>query len=78
VAILSAIPRHFELQVYRGMVNDLKNLMSINQHGFMKNLSTITNLLESVSFVLNSIEVGNQVDSIYTEGFFSCALSTVA
>jgi hypothetical protein len=33
MAILSAIPKGFELLVYRGMYNDLKNLMSINQHG---------------------------------------------
>jgi hypothetical protein len=35
VAILSAIPKRFELLVDRGMYNDLKNLISINQHGFM-------------------------------------------
>jgi hypothetical protein len=46
VAILSEIPK-----VYRGMYNDLKNLMSINQHGFMKNRSTITNLLECMHFL---------------------------
>jgi hypothetical protein len=63
VAILSAIPKRFELLVYRGMYNDLKNLMYINQHGFMKNQLTITNLLEYAFFVLNSIEDGNQVDS---------------
>jgi hypothetical protein len=34
--------------VYRRIYNDLKNLVSINQHGFMKNRSTITNLLEDV------------------------------
>jgi hypothetical protein len=55
VPILSAIPKRFELLVYRGMYNDLKNLMSINQHGFMKNRSTIMNL-----FVLNT-------DSVYTD-----------
>jgi hypothetical protein len=64
VAILSEIPRPFGLLVYRGMYNDLKNLMSINQHGFMKNRLTIRNLLEYASFVLNSIEDGNQVYSI--------------
>jgi hypothetical protein len=67
VAILSAIPKRLKLLVYRGMYNDLKNLMSINQHGFMKNRSTITKLFEYASFVLNSIEDGNQVDSIYTD-----------
>jgi hypothetical protein len=57
------------------MYNDLKNVMSINQHGFMKNRSTIANLLEYASFVLNSIEDGNQVDSIYTD--FSKAFDRV-
>jgi hypothetical protein len=70
-ALLSAIPKRFELLVYRGMYNDLENLMSINQHGFMKNRSTKTNLLEYASFVLNSIYDGNQVDFIYTE-FINC------
>jgi hypothetical protein len=30
VALLSAIPKHFELLVYRGMYNDLKKLMFID------------------------------------------------
>jgi hypothetical protein len=75
VAILSAIPKRFELLVYRRMQNDLKNLMSINQHGFMKKRSTITNLLKYASFVLNSIEDDNQVDSIYKD--FSKAFDRV-
>jgi hypothetical protein len=33
----------------------------------MKNRSTVTNLLEYSSFVLNSIEEGWQVDSVYTD-----------
>jgi hypothetical protein len=33
VAILSAIPKRFELLVYRIMYEDLKNLISVNQHG---------------------------------------------
>jgi hypothetical protein len=35
VAILSAIPKRSKLLDYREMYNDLKNQMSINQHGFM-------------------------------------------
>jgi hypothetical protein len=57
------------------MYNDFKNLMSINKHGLMKNRSTITNLFEYESFVLNSIEDGNQVDPIYTD--FSKAFDRV-
>jgi hypothetical protein len=67
VAILSAIPNRFELQVYRTMYDDLKKLIYVNQHGFIKNRSTVMNLLECASFVLNSIEEGWQVDSIYTD-----------
>jgi hypothetical protein len=55
VAILSAIPKRFELLVYRTMYDDLKNR------------STMTNLSEYASFVLNSIEEKWQVDSVYTD-----------
>jgi hypothetical protein len=46
MAILAAIPKRFELLVYRTMYEDLKNLISVNQHGFMKKQSTVTILLE--------------------------------
>jgi hypothetical protein len=36
--VVSAIPKLFELLVYRAMYNNLKNLYNVfNQHGFMKN-----------------------------------------
>jgi hypothetical protein len=35
MAILSAILKSFELLVFRAMYNDLKNLMSVNEHGFI-------------------------------------------
>jgi hypothetical protein len=57
-AILSAIPKRFELLVYRTMYDDLKKLIHVNKHGFMKKRSTVTNLLEYASFVLTSIEEG--------------------
>jgi hypothetical protein len=57
------------------MYEDLKNLISVNQHGFMKIRSTVTNLLEYASFVLNTIEEGWQVDSVHTE--FSKAFDRV-
>jgi hypothetical protein len=67
VAILSAIPNCFQLLVYGTMYEGLKNLISVNQHGFIKNRSTVTNLLEYSSLILNSIEEGWQVDSVYTD-----------
>jgi hypothetical protein len=67
VGWLSAIPKRFELLVDKTMYEDLKNLISVNQHGFMKNRSTVTSLLEYTSFVLNSIEEGCQVDFDYSD-----------
>jgi hypothetical protein len=75
VAILSAIPKRFELLVYRTMYGDLTNLIPVNQHGFMKNQSTVTKLLEYASFVLISIEEGWQEDFVYTD--FSKAFDRV-
>jgi hypothetical protein len=72
---VTAISKHFEMLVYRTMYDDLKNLISVNQHGFMKNRSTVTNLLENASFVLNSIGEGLQVDSVNTD--FSKAFDRV-
>jgi hypothetical protein len=74
-AILSAIPKIFEVLIYKTIYDDLKNLISMNQHGFMKNRLTVTNLLEYAFFVLNSIEEGWQVDSVYTD--FSKAFDQV-
>jgi hypothetical protein len=44
--MLSAIPKSFELLVYMTMYDDLNNFISVNQHVFMKNRLTETNLLE--------------------------------
>jgi hypothetical protein len=68
-AILSAIPRRYELLVYRTMYVNLKNLISVNQHGFMKNQSTVTNLLAYASFVLNLIKEGWQVYMDFSKAF---------
>jgi hypothetical protein len=55
------------LLVYRTMYDNLKNLMPVNQLGFMKNRSTVTNLLKYALFVMSSIEEGWQVVSVYTD-----------
>jgi hypothetical protein len=68
IAILSTVGKLFELLVYRHMYEDLKGQLADSQHGFVKDRSTVSNLLEYSSFfVLKSIEDGCQVDSIYTD-----------
>jgi hypothetical protein len=52
------------------MNEDLKGQLADCQHGFVKDRSTVSNLLlEYSSFVLKSIEDGCQEDSIYTDFF---------
>jgi hypothetical protein len=75
IAILSVVGKLFELLVYRHMYEDLKSQLADCQHGFVKNRSTVSNLLEYSSFVLKSIEDGCQVDSIDTD--FSKAFDKV-
>jgi hypothetical protein len=67
IAILSAIAKLFELLVYRVMYEDLRDRLADCQHGFVKGRSTVSNLNEISSFVLQSIEDGCQLDSIHTD-----------
>jgi Reverse transcriptase (RNA-dependent DNA polymerase) len=75
IAILSAVAKLFELLICRSMYEDLKGLLSENQHGFVKGRSTVSNLVEYSSFILKSMEKGLQVDSVYTD--FSKAFDKV-
>jgi hypothetical protein len=52
---------------------DLRGLMSVSQHSFIKGCSTGSNLIEFTSFVLEITEEGLQVDSMCIN--FSKALS---
>jgi hypothetical protein len=49
--IAAAFPNFFNLLIYKGMYEDLRNLMSAKQHGFVKDQSTVSNLV-----VLNAVE----------------------
>jgi hypothetical protein len=62
-AVLSAIPKFFELLVYLGMYEDLKNLISAEQHSLVKGWSTVSNFFEYSSCVLHAVENSCQIDS---------------
>jgi hypothetical protein len=49
------------------MYKDLEGYMTECYHGFVMGRSSVLNLLEYSTFVLNSIESGCQVDSIYKD-----------
>jgi hypothetical protein len=57
IPILSTVGKLFELLVYRHMYKDLKSQLADCQHGFLKGISTVSNLLEYSSFLLKSMGV---------------------
>jgi len=67
IAKLSCLPKLFELIVYDKIYDFCEPLLIDNQHGFVKNKSTTTNLIEACSEYLNNIESGYQTDTIFTD-----------
>jgi hypothetical protein len=50
IAVLSAIAKLSELLINKNMYKDLQRLISVNQHGYVKGRSTVSNLLEYGQF----------------------------
>ena len=75
IAKLLVIPKLLEAIVKSKIYECIKNSISPFQHGFISRRSTSTNLLPYVSKIINNIELGFQVDSIYTD--FSNAFDRV-
>lgn len=76
IAKLSSIPKLFESIIYDSLYFSCKSLFSPYQHGFLKGRSTTTNITEFVSYTLNSLESGNEVDLIVTD--FSKAFDKIS
>jgi hypothetical protein len=54
------------------MYEDLIYLIFAEQHGFVKGRSTVSNLVEYSSFVLNAVKDGCQVDSMSLLVVYGC------
>lgn len=67
VAISSSIPKLFESLVCDALYNEVKNYLSPDQHGFVKNRSVSSNLVEFTNIAIPHIEKGFQVDTIFTD-----------
>lgn len=67
IAKLSCIPKVFESIIYSSFSNVCKTVISSNQHGFVPNKSTTTNLLEFSSDIIAAFNSGLQVDCVYTD-----------
>lgn len=67
ISIISIIPKIFESIVYKKINPLFKNIIIDDQHGFVSNKSTATNLLVFQHYVLDAFKLGHQVDVIYTD-----------
>lgn len=67
IAKLSPIPKLFEAIICDSLSFQCRHLISKNQHGFVRNRSTVTNVVEFTNHCISSMEDGFQVDTIYTD-----------
>lgn len=74
ISILSSIPKLFELIVTDYLYFNVKSSLAIQQHGFIRQRSTTTNLLSLTSKVYDAFASRSQLDVIFTD--FSKAFDT--
>lgn len=67
VVIIPTIAKVFERVVYNKIVEFVNERIVHNQHGFVKNRSTSTNLLQMVNFTIDSMIARCQTDVLYTD-----------
>lgn len=67
ISILCVFSKLFEIILYDLLYNSVKDSLSVNQHGFMKNRSCITNLACFSQYVCESFDAQLQVDTIYLD-----------
>lgn len=75
ISILSCLGKVFESLVYDALYYHFQPFLSARQHGFMRNRSTTSNLLEYKNYLCDAFDKTVQVDSIYTD--FSKAFDKV-
>lgn len=75
ISKLSLIPKLFESIITDFLKFHFKNIITPYQHGFVENRSVLTNLLSYHGYLVEALESGCLVDSIYTD--FSKAFDKV-
>lgn len=76
IAILPTLGKIFESLVTDILSYNVKSIITISQHGFMKKRSCATNLVEFTNYTSIILESGFQVDVVYTD--FSKAFDCVS
>lgn len=67
ITIINNFSKALEIALHLPIYNHVRNMVTENQHGFMKKRSTTTNLFCITQFIANSLDNHSQVDVIYTD-----------
>ncbi|XP_077294908.1 uncharacterized protein LOC143917298 [Arctopsyche grandis] len=67
IAVLSAPAKLFEIIIDRYLYRHCDPFIIDQQHGFSRSRLTVTNLLFLSNYVTKSLDVGGQVDVVYTD-----------
>lgn len=67
VSVVSTLARIFENVILDRFANNLTRSISQEQHGFVKNRSTVTNLIETTTYIAEALERRSQIDVIYLD-----------
>ena len=67
ISLLSCFSKLLEAIVHNRMYESLHNVITDEQHGFVKGRSTISNLLEFTNTVAISLDKGEQTDVFYVD-----------
>lgn len=67
ISKLCIIAKLFESIIYDYLYVDVKNILNVEQHGFVRGRSVDTNLFIYSEYLLNNLNSRLQVDSIYTD-----------
>lgn len=75
ISLLNAFAKVFESLLYKYIYFSIRSKLSPQQHGFIPQRSTVSNLMEFVYDVSSELDVGGRVDVVYTD--FSKAFDKV-
>lgn len=67
VSIICSISKIFERLIFNRLFGEFKNSIHPSQHGFFSKRSTLSNLMEFVNAVTESMANAGQVDALYTD-----------
>ena len=76
IAILAAMAKVFERLVHSALLHHVSPYLNECQHGFLPRKSTVTNLMEYVTFIAESLDRRHQIDVILVD--FSKAFDKIS